>query len=139
MKLSEYKEKLKTDREYQEAYNKLEYQFLFGNAVLRARLKKGWTQKELASQVGTKQANISRIEGGLGNPTLELIQKVCQALDLEPVFKEHKEEETSQKFVEIQMATNIHVSEDEPMPVPNWPSKLEYGNRISSTTTSTNK
>ena len=86
MKLSEYKEKLKADREYQDALNELEYQFLFGNAVLRARLNKGWTQKELAKRVGTKQANISRIEGGLANPTLELIQKVSKALDLRISF-----------------------------------------------------
>jgi transcriptional regulator with XRE-family HTH domain len=86
MKLSEYDEKLKTDREYQEALQGLEYQFLFGNTVLCTRLAKGWTQKELARRVGTKQANISRIEAGLGNPTLELIQKICKALEIEIGF-----------------------------------------------------
>jgi ribosome-binding protein aMBF1 (putative translation factor) len=86
MKLSQYDEKLIDDHEYQEALKALEYQFLFGNAVLRARLAKGWTQKELAKRVGTKQANISRIEGGLGNPTLELIQKICKALEIELRF-----------------------------------------------------
>jgi len=33
--------------------------------------------------VGTKQATISRIEAGLANPTLSLIRKILQALDLD--------------------------------------------------------
>jgi transcriptional regulator with XRE-family HTH domain len=56
--------------------------------VLRARLEKGWTQTELARRVGTKQANISRIEAGLANPTLELVQKVCKALEIQPEFQQ---------------------------------------------------
>jgi len=83
MKLPTYLEKIKDDPEYQEASKALEYQFLFGNAVLRARLHKGWSQKELAKLVGTKQANISRVETGLANPTLDLITRICHVLDLD--------------------------------------------------------
>ena len=71
----------------QKATEELKYQFAFGNAVLEARLKKGWSQTELARQAGTKQANISRIEAGLGNPTLDLIKKICDTLDLELIFQ----------------------------------------------------
>jgi len=55
--------------------------------VIRARIKKGWSQAELAEKVGTKQANISRIESAMANPTLNLIQKLCQALDFEIAFE----------------------------------------------------
>lgn len=99
MKLSDYDEKLNVDSEYQEALKALEYQFLFGNAVLQARLAKGWTQKELAKQVGTKQANICRIEGGSGNPTLELIQKICKALELEIQFLDLGKAKIEARFV----------------------------------------
>jgi transcriptional regulator with XRE-family HTH domain len=87
MKYSEYKKKLEQDPEYQAAEAELKLVFRLGNAVLRTRLKRGWTQSELARRVGTKQANISRIEAGLGNPTLELIRKVCEALGLDVHFK----------------------------------------------------
>ncbi len=99
MKLSEYEEKTKDNREYQEALKALEYQFLFGNAILRARLARGWTQKELAKRVGTKQANISRIESGSGNPTLELIQKICKALELEIRFLDLGKAKIEARFV----------------------------------------
>ena len=49
--------------------------------VLRLRLAKGWSQSELARRVGTKQANISKLENGLGNPTLDFLRRVAKALD----------------------------------------------------------
>jgi len=88
MKYSDYKKTLDQDPEYQTAKAELKLKFDLGNAVLRARLKRGWSQTELARRVGTKQANISRIEAGLGNPTLELIQKVSKVLGLEIKFQE---------------------------------------------------
>jgi transcriptional regulator with XRE-family HTH domain len=83
MKLSEYREKLAQNPEYVEAEEKLRTRFTLGNAVLQGRTKKGWSQAELAEAVGTKQANISRIEAGLANPTLDFIQRLCEMLDLE--------------------------------------------------------
>jgi len=87
MKYSDYLTKLKPDAEFQEATEQLKYQFAFGDAVLERRLKNGWSQSELARRTGTKQANISRIEAGMGNPTLDLIKKICDALDLELIFQ----------------------------------------------------
>jgi transcriptional regulator with XRE-family HTH domain len=86
MKFSEYKKRLELDPEYQQTKSDLRLAFALANAVLAARLDKGWTQTELARRVGTKQANISRLEAGLANPTLEFIQKVCLVLGLKPAF-----------------------------------------------------
>jgi HTH-type transcriptional regulator / antitoxin HipB len=83
MKYSEYKKKLEQDQEYRAAKEELQMAFALGNAVLRARLRKGWTQSELAKLIGTKQANISRIEAGLSNPTLSLVNRLCTVLDLD--------------------------------------------------------
>lgn len=83
MKLSEYRNKLEQNPEYVEAVEKLRARFQLGNAVLRGRINRGWSQADLAEAVGTKQANISRIEAGLANPTLDLIQRLCQVLGLE--------------------------------------------------------
>lgn len=87
MKYSDYKKHLEQNPEYREAKEELQLVFIFANAVLEARLNRGWTQTELARQVGTRQANISRIEAGLANPTLELVQKICNALEIKPVFQ----------------------------------------------------
>jgi transcriptional regulator with XRE-family HTH domain len=95
MKYSDYKKQLEQNLEYQAAKAEVQLAFNLGNAVLRARLKKGWTQSELARRVGTKQANISRIEAGLANPTLELIRKVCKALDIEINFQKPEDTPTS--------------------------------------------
>ena len=112
MKYSEYKKNLEHNPEYQEAKADLELIFAFGDAVLRARLKKGWTQTELAQRVGTKQANISRIEAGLANPTLELIQKVCKALEIRPEFQQ--KEKPSQHYPIAQAFPAEHAIADSP-------------------------
>jgi ribosome-binding protein aMBF1 (putative translation factor) len=83
MKLSEFRHKLEKNSEFVEAEEALQLQFELANCVLRARLKKGWSQTDLAKAIGTKQANISRIEAGLANPTITLIQKLIKSLDLE--------------------------------------------------------
>jgi len=91
MKLSEYQEKLQQNPEYVEAEKKLKIRFALANAVLRARLEKGWSQGELADRVGTKQANISRIEAGQGNPTIDFILRLCEALEIDLQFNSQAE------------------------------------------------
>jgi transcriptional regulator with XRE-family HTH domain len=86
MKLNDFDQKLKENPEYVEAMGDLKLHFDLAKAVLRARLQKGWSQTELARAVGTRQANISKIEAGLGNPTLALIRKLTKALELEVQF-----------------------------------------------------
>ncbi len=54
--------------------------------MIRGRIQRGWSQSELARRVGTKQANISRIESALANPTLELVQRILRVLELEAHF-----------------------------------------------------
>ena len=51
--------------------------------VLELRMERGWTQAELAERVGTKQANISRLENGLANPTLRFLEKLGEVFETE--------------------------------------------------------
>lgn len=87
MKLNSYLNKIQEDQEYIETKDELSLHFELANAILKARLEKGWSQKELAIAVGTKQANISRIEAGLANPTLSLIHRLVKVLELELSIK----------------------------------------------------
>jgi transcriptional regulator with XRE-family HTH domain len=86
MKLSDYYKKLEQNPEYVAAEKDLRFRFRLANAVLMARIEKGWSQADLAQAVGTKQANISQIEGGLANPTLDFIRRLCDVLGLEMNF-----------------------------------------------------
>lgn len=83
MKYADYRRKLAHDPAYQEAEREIHLQLELADILLRARLAKGWTQTELARRVGSKQANISRLESGLGNPTLEFISRVAEMLGVE--------------------------------------------------------
>jgi transcriptional regulator with XRE-family HTH domain len=86
MKLNEYRNQLEESKEYTNAKRELKLHFALADAVLRARTNKGWTQKELAKEIGTKQANISRIESGLANPTLEFLTRLSTVLDFDIGF-----------------------------------------------------
>jgi transcriptional regulator with XRE-family HTH domain len=57
---------------------------------VNARLKKGWTQTQLAHAAGTKQSRISELEGIRGNPTLDTIERVARALELTLVLQDHR-------------------------------------------------
>lgn len=49
--------------------------------IIRARIKKGLTQMELAKRIGTKQSVISRLESGRANPSVAFLKKLAQALN----------------------------------------------------------
>ncbi|MBI4599693.1 helix-turn-helix transcriptional regulator [Candidatus Uhrbacteria bacterium] len=49
--------------------------------ILQMRKQKNMSQTELAKRIGTKQANIARIEAGNQNLTLETLQKLATVFD----------------------------------------------------------
>lgn len=102
MKLTDYRTKMEKNPEYQQAVLELRFHFALGDAVLHARLDHGWTQTELARRVGTRQANISRIEDGLANPTLNLIQRIMDVLELDMQFR-HYGQKTDTKVLVIEV------------------------------------
>jgi predicted transcriptional regulator len=59
--------------------NEAEYKVI--EDIITARKEKNLTQKSLAELIGTKQSNISRLESGNYNPSLEFLTKIAQAMD----------------------------------------------------------
>jgi len=86
MNLTELYANLRQDPAYVEAEEDLRFTLDIANAILSARLAKGWSQRELAERVGTRQANISRIECGVANPTIDLISRILRALEVTVAF-----------------------------------------------------
>ena len=56
------------------------YQEVIGETVEQMRLEKGWTQEDLAREVGSSQSAIHRIEKGGQNISLTMIKKLSEAL-----------------------------------------------------------
>lgn len=52
-------------------------------AISSAREEKGMSQKQLSLLSGVTLCDISRIEGGVANPTIETLGKTCKVLGLQ--------------------------------------------------------
>ncbi len=56
---------------------------MVGNAVAAARARKGLSQKELSERTGIDQSDLSKIERGVANPSVNTLNRIAQALDAE--------------------------------------------------------
>ena len=56
-----------------------------GGRLTRSRLKKGWTQHQLAAAVGTSQAVIQRIEAGKCRHP-RILNELAESLDVNPAW-----------------------------------------------------
>ena len=68
--------------EFKEEWDKLETENNMMQAMIDARKKCNITQKELAEKTGITQADISRIETGNGNPTLSVLKRIAEGMDM---------------------------------------------------------
>lgn len=57
-----------------------------GNTVRQLRLRRGYSQAGLASQIGSHRTHVSRVERGQLTPTLSLLVRVAVALGVEKVL-----------------------------------------------------
>lgn len=70
------------DPKYRYEYEKLAPEFEIARQIIDARIKKKISQQELARRMGTGQAVISRLETASARPSLSLIQRLADALNL---------------------------------------------------------
>lgn len=68
------------DEEFRHEYEKLRPRYEAIEQILRARKEQNITQSELAKRVGTQKSNISRLESGNYNPSLDFLSKVAESL-----------------------------------------------------------
>jgi len=84
MTFEEYKKKaFAEDQELYKEYKALEPEYEIIKQIIKARSELNITQKELAERVGIKQSNISRLESGNYNPSLDFLKKIAQGLGKE--------------------------------------------------------
>jgi DNA-binding Xre family transcriptional regulator len=56
-----------------------------GKILKKVRIDKGYSQKDLALQVGMKQPDISKIEEGKANITLVTLYTICKVLEVKKI------------------------------------------------------
>ncbi len=83
MKFSDVKELLMKDEEFKEEYEKLKPRYEVISQIIEARTSQNITQAELAFKAGTQKSNISRLESGTYNPSLDFLTKVAKSLGKE--------------------------------------------------------
>lgn len=70
------------DPVFRDAYDALEPEYTVIQALIDARKARNMTQQQLAAQTGINQADISKLERGLSNPTLNLLKRLAEGLDM---------------------------------------------------------
>ena len=66
-----------------EEYDKLKPRYEIISEIIKERREQNITQEELALSVGTQKSNISRLESGTYNPSLDFLSKLAKGLGKE--------------------------------------------------------
>ncbi len=74
------KSELMQDDEFRSEYEKLQPRYDIISQIIEARKAQNMTQSELAKLVGTQKSNISRLESGNYNPSLDFLIRVANSL-----------------------------------------------------------
>lgn len=80
VKFNDIKAKLMEDVEFEEKYNRLKPRYELISQIIEARKSMEMTQEELAKRAGTRKSNISRLESGSYNPSLDFLIKIAKSL-----------------------------------------------------------
>ena len=90
MKLQEYKQNKMRDSECAKADEELQPERNIIRAIIDARIAKNRTQKDLSNKTGINQSEISKLENGTRNPSIKLLQRLAEGMDmvLDVSFKE---------------------------------------------------
>jgi ribosome-binding protein aMBF1 (putative translation factor) len=85
--IEEFKQRLFKEKPgFRKVYEDSQTDFDLTCSIIDARLAKGMTQRKLAEKIGTKQAVISRVEGG-ANTSVSFLRKMATALNVDLSIK----------------------------------------------------
>ncbi len=70
------------DPEIRRINDELEIEFKIHEALIKARIERKLTQRQLAKELGIAQSALARFESGRTNPTLSFLQKITSGLGL---------------------------------------------------------
>ena len=76
-------EKRLEDPDFKKEWNEIQPELDVIRAIVDARTSQHLTQKELAARTGINQADISKLENGTRNPSLNLLKRLAAGMNME--------------------------------------------------------
>lgn len=88
------------DPKFKKEWNNLDAEFQIIRAMIDARNEKEITQKDLSNMTGISQGDISKIENGNANPSINTLKRLAKALgkDLKISFVDKIERREDEDF-----------------------------------------
>ena len=68
--------------EFAQEYNAVQPEMDDIRSMIKARKSQNLTQKQLAELVGIDQGDISKLENGLRNPTIQLLKRIADSMNM---------------------------------------------------------
>ena len=78
----DYKKHVLQNPDVKSEYDALQPEYDIIQAMIDARLQQNLTQKELSARTGITQADISRIENGTRNPSINLLKRLAEGMGM---------------------------------------------------------
>jgi len=82
MNFHAHKQQLMKSLAFRKAYGASELEYQIARILIKARIKRGYTQKQLADKLRTKQSVISRAENAKTMPSLAFLKRAADAMDV---------------------------------------------------------
>lgn len=80
--LNAYLQEQLQDPEFAKEYEAIQPEMDIIKAIVDARTSQNLTQKELAARTGINQADISKLENGTRNPTVNLLKRLADGMGM---------------------------------------------------------
>ena len=81
-KFNDYLKEQMQNPEFKKEYDNLQPEFDIIRAIVDARTSQNLTQKQLAEKTGIHQADISKLENGTRNPSINLLKRLAEGMDM---------------------------------------------------------
>ncbi len=80
--LQQLKEEQMKDPAFAKEYEAIQPEMDVIRAIVDARISQNMTQKELAERTGINQADISKLENGTRNPSVNLLKRLAEGMGM---------------------------------------------------------
>lgn len=80
--LKQFKAEQMQDEEFAREYKEIQPELDVIRAIVDARTSQNLTQKELAERTGINQADISKLENGTRNPSINLLKRLAEGMGM---------------------------------------------------------
>ena len=80
--LQQFKEEQMKDLAFAKEYEAIQPEMDVIRAIVEARTSQNMTQKDLAERTGINQADISKIENGTRNPSVNLLKRLADGMGM---------------------------------------------------------